>query len=250
MMSRVSNRFPSVDSRGGLIPMVLPLAMGWRRLLFDNWPVAPDVVAAHLPDALDVDVYDGAAWLSVVPFTNVDVRPAGLPAAAGFDLPELNLRTYVTADGEPGVYFFSLDAAGVFGVLGARVFHHLPYYYASIRLDVTDGQVSFESRRRHPGARPVAYRATYAPAGPELAVDPGSRAAFLTERYRYYTEDRAGRLRYADVRHEPWTLHPARASVAENSLFRADGFADPTGEPVRYYSPGLDVVASESRRWR
>ncbi|PSP68804.1 hypothetical protein BRC79_05335, partial [Halobacteriales archaeon QH_8_67_27] len=74
----------------------LPVSMGWRHLLFANWPVDPDVVDAHIPDRLTVDTYDGRAWLSVVPFTNVEVRPTGLPAWTGLNLPELNLRTYVT----------------------------------------------------------------------------------------------------------------------------------------------------------
>jgi uncharacterized protein YqjF (DUF2071 family) len=106
--------------------MVVSLAMDWRELLFASWPADPDAVAAHLPDALAVDTHDGDAWLSVVPFTNGAVRPRGLPAQVGVDLPELNLRTYVTLDGTPSVYFFSLDAEGVLGVLGARLFHHLP----------------------------------------------------------------------------------------------------------------------------
>nr|WP_082230617.1 DUF2071 domain-containing protein [Haloprofundus marisrubri] len=108
--------------------MVLPLAMGWRHLLFENWRVDPDHLATHLPESLDVDEYDSSGWLSVVPFTNVNVRPKGLPRRLSLPLPELNLRTYVTHDGEPAVYFFSLDAQGILSVLGARVFHHLPYY--------------------------------------------------------------------------------------------------------------------------
>ncbi|MFB6161143.1 MAG: YqjF family protein [Haloferacaceae archaeon] len=228
--------------------MGLPLAMGWRHLLFESWPVDPDVVAAHLPDALDVDEHDGSAWLSVVPFTNVAVRPRGLPACLGVRLPELNLRTYVTHDGVPAVYFFSLDAQGVASVVGARVFHHLPYYYARISLDGVDGRVRFESRRRHPGARPARYRATYGPTGDPFAAPDDPLAAFLVERYRFYTEAPDGAVRYTDVDHDPWTLYPADASVEANTLLTANGFARPSADPVYYYSPGLDVAASASER--
>ena len=106
--------------------MVTALHMGWRHVLFANWPIDPEILDAHLPSALSVDTYDGDAWLSVVPFTNVDVRPTWVPEGWGFPLPELNLRTYVTHDGHNGVYFFSLDSQGIFGVVGARLFHHLP----------------------------------------------------------------------------------------------------------------------------
>jgi uncharacterized protein YqjF (DUF2071 family) len=230
--------------------MVVPLEMGWRHLLFANYPVDPDLVDAHLPDALAVDTFDGDAWLSVVPFTNVDVRPRGLPAALGVDLPELNLRTYVTCGGEPGVYFFSLDAQGLSSVVGARALHHLPYYYARVSLESDgDGGVRFESRRLHPGDRPAHYAATYRPSGPTFESTEDPLAAFLTERYRFYTQASDGSVRYANVEHEPWTLAPATVATETNTLFEANGFEHPEREAVYYYSPGVDVRASASNRW-
>ncbi|MFB6303372.1 MAG: YqjF family protein [Haloferacaceae archaeon] len=228
--------------------MVVPLEMGWRHLLFENWPVDPDVVDAHLPDALAVDEHDGDAWLSVVPFTNVAVRPKGLPDWAGVRLPELNLRTYVTRNGVPSVYFFSLDAQGVASVVGARLFQHLPYYYARISLDWTDGRVQFGSRRYHPGARPAHYEATYWPTGAPFEATDDALGEFLVERYRFYTQAPDGTLRYTDVAHDPWTLYPAAADVETNTLLTANGFARPETDPVYYYSPGVDVVASRSER--
>ena len=232
--------------------MNLPVAFGWRDVLFASWPVEPDLVAAHVPDALDVDTFDGSAWLSVVPFVNVETRLRGLPRALGFTLPELNLRTYVTHRGEPGVYFHSLDADGLLGVTAARLFHHLPYYRASI--DYRPGgrsasdPVHFRSERRHPGARPVRFDATYAPTGDGHRPSPGSRAHFLVERYRYYTQAPDGSLRYAAISHDPWTLHDASADMRASTLFEANGYAEPDGSPVLHYSPGLDVTATGSRR--
>jgi len=228
--------------------MVVALEMGWRHLLFENWPVDPDVMDAHLPDALDPDVHDGSAWLSVVPFTNVAVRPKGLPERLGVRLPELNLRTYVTRDGVPSVYFFSLDAQGIASVVGARLFQHLPYYYARISLGLADGRVQFDSRRRHPGDRPVHYRGTYWPTGEPFSAPDDPLGAFLVERYRFYTQAQDGSIRYTDVAHEPWTLYPADAEIETNTLLTAHGFARPDADPVYYYSPGLDVVASRSKR--
>ncbi|MGQ4556111.1 DUF2071 domain-containing protein [Halobellus sp. GM3] len=228
--------------------MVVPLEMGWRHLLFESWPVDSDLIDAHLPEALSPDEYDGSAWLSVVPFTNVSVRPSGLPERVGVRLPEINVRTYVARDGVPGVYFFSLDAQGLSSVVGARLFHHLPYYYARITLERADGRVAFSSRRRHPGARPAHYEATYRPAGEPFDARSDPLATFLLERYRFYTEAPDGSIRYADVRHDPWTLYPAEARVETETLLRSDGFRRPDSEPVTYYSPGLDVVASRSHR--
>ncbi|WP_424004862.1 YqjF family protein (plasmid) [Haloarcula salina] len=228
--------------------MVLPLSMGWRHLLFENWPVDPAVMDAHLPDGLEPDVYDGSAWLSAVPFTNVAVRPKGLPERLGVRLPELNLRTYVTRDGVPSVYFFSLDAQGLASVVGARLFHHLPYYYARISLELDEGRVNFSSRRRHPGARPAHYAGTYWPSGEPFSAPEDPFGEFLVERYRFYTEAQDGSIRYTDVSHDPWTLYPASADIETNTLLTAHGFDRPDADPVYYYSPGLDVVASRSRR--
>jgi hypothetical protein len=243
---------------------MLTLHMGWRHLLFANWPVPAEIIEPRIPDTLDVDTYDGQAWLSVVPYVNVDVRPVQAPAGTGIRLPELNLRTYVRPDEsryrdrKPGVYFFSLDADGLPGigpasVLGARLLHSLPYYYADIDCTATgdtpdETTVRFDSRRRHPGARPVRFRATYGPTGEAFRPDPDSLAAFLTERYRFYTEGSDGGIRYADIRHEPWSLSDATAEITANTLFRADGFADPESDPVCYYSPGLDIRASPNEQ--
>ena len=229
---------------------MVPLSFGWRHLLFANWPVASDLLAAHLPEPFAVDEFDGTGWLSVVPLANVRTRPRGLPAWTGVRLPELNLRTYVTMDGEPGVYFLSLDVDSLLATLGARLTHYLPYYYADVTLHWVDGRVQFSSDRRQPGDRPARYTATYRPTGDPFVPDSGSRAAFLTERRRLYTQAPDGSVRYTDVTHPRWTLYSAEVTVETNTLFEANGFAHPGGDPVSYYSPGVDVKTTRSKRWR
>ena len=226
---------------------MVAIAMGWRRLLFANWPVAPETIRPHLPEDLAVDTHDGDAWLSVVPFTNVSVRPRWLPASVGVPLPELNLRTYVTHGERAGVYFFSLDADGLGSVLAARLLHGLPYYNADITMDATAERVAFESRRRHPGARATHFAATYGRDGDRIDHAAGDLPHFLTERYRLFTETTDGSIHEVPVEHPRWSLYPAHADIAVNSLFRANGFDPPAGEPVCYYSPGVDVVAGRGR---
>jgi uncharacterized protein YqjF (DUF2071 family) len=224
--------------------------MGWRHLLFESCPGDPELMDADLPASLSADCHDGSAWLSVIPFTNVAVRPKGVPRPLGVRLPEINVRTYVTRDGVPSVYFFSLDAQGLASVTGARLFHHLPYYYARISLETSDNRIQFESRCRHPGARPGRYEASYWPTGEPFDAPMDPLAEFLVERYRFYTEAPDGSIRYTDVDHDTWTLYPADATVETDTLLRANGFARPDTEPVYYYSPGQDVIASRSKRLR
>ena len=222
--------------------------MEWRDVFFASYPVDPELVAPQIPDRLDVDTFEGAAYLSVVPFLIGDIRPAGLPAAVGLTTPELNLRTYVTCDGTPGIYFFNLDAGDLLGVLGARLFNQLPYYYAEMSYE-PGARTEFRSRRRTPGTRPLAFDATYGSTGDSFQPDAGTVEQFLVERYRYFTEDQGGDVRYATIEHEPWTLRRGRWEVRENELFEANGFDEPETDPVLSHSEGVSVVASGSKRW-
>src|SRR5258708_29962479 len=101
----------------------------WRDLLFAHWPIDEALLRARVPPTLAIDRFDGRAWVGVVPFemTNVAPRlPGGRPRLPAF--PELNVRTYVTVGGRPGVYFFSLDATNPIAVCAARAAFRLPYF--------------------------------------------------------------------------------------------------------------------------
>jgi len=226
------------------------LSMRWRDLLFAHWRVAPDTVAETLPEGLSVDTFDGDAYLGVVPFVMEDIRPRGSPVGLGFG--ELNLRTYVTADGTPGVYFFNLDADDRIGVRLARSVFRLPYYRAAMTIGTRgegrDREVSFRSRRLSSGASSARFEGRYGPDGPFSEPESGSLAAFLTERYRFYTADERGRIYRGDIGHEPWRLAPAWAEIGENSLFAANGFDRPEGKPRLHAAAPIDVTAGRIRR--
>ena len=223
--------------------------MEWRDVFFASYPVDPETVAPQIPDQLDIDTFEGTAYLSVVPFVIGDIRPTGLPSLFGLTMPELNLRTYVTCDGQPGIYFFNLDAGDLLGTIGARLFNQLPYYYADMSYE-SGMKTRFRSRRRTPGARALEFDATYGPNGSPFRPDPGTVERFLVERYRYFTEAQDGTIRYADIEHEPWTLREGEWELRANDLFSANGFEQPDSEPVLSHSHGVSVVASESKRWR
>ena len=225
------------------------LSMRWRDLLFAHWRVDPETVAPKLPDGLSLDTYDGDAYLGVVPFVMDDIRPRGSPL--GLEFGELNLRTYVSADGAPGVYFFNLDADDRIGVWFARSLFQLPYYRATMttetRGDGTDREVSFRSRRAA-DAPPARFEGRYGPAGDFREHEPGSLESFLTERYRFYTADNRGRVYYGDIAHAPWRLAPAWAEIEDNGLFDANGFDRPDGEPTLHFAAPIDVTADRIRR--
>jgi uncharacterized protein YqjF (DUF2071 family) len=231
------------------------LEMTWRDGLFAHWPVDPSTVAASLPDRLSVATHEGDAYLGVVPFVMDDIRPRGLPT--GLSFPELNLRSYVEGPNGPGVYFHSLDADDRLGVAVARGPFRLPYYRAETDVrrggsdwgdNEGDRSVRFTSRRVHEGAPHARFDATYAPAGEAFTPEPGSLPAFLLENYRFYTAGSSGRLYVGEIDHEPWTLRPAEAEVRANTLFAANGFEAPDGEPVLHYAEPIEVTADRLRR--
>ena len=178
------------------------MKMRWHELLFMHWRVPVAALRPHVPATLEIETFDGSAWLGVVPFRMSGVRPRLVPPVPGLSaFPELNVRTYVvpksTRD-KPGVWFFSLDATSRLAVRGARWGFHLPYFDAHISCQVNGSTntptVHYSSRRTHKGAPPAELDMDYRPAGKAFQAEPGSLDYFLTERYCLYSAAKDGRM--------------------------------------------------------
>ncbi len=214
----------------------------WRDLLFAHWPIDEGALRARVPPQLPIDRFDGRAWVGIVPFemTNVAPRlPGGLPRLSAF--PELNVRTYVTVDGRPGVYFFSLDATNPVAVWTARVAFRLPYFAASMAIARAGDRVAYRSRRT--SNADAIFEAQYGTTGPSFVAQPGSIEHFLTERYCLYTADGSGGVSRTDIHHPPWPLQPAAAEISANTMATAAGLPLPSVEPHLLFSRRQDVVA-------
>jgi uncharacterized protein YqjF (DUF2071 family) len=180
----------------------------WRDVLFLHWAVPPEALKPLVP--LELDLFEGRAWLGVVAFEMTHNRLLGLPLPP---LLEVNVRTYVKG----GVYFLSLDASNAFAVWLGRLWYGLPYSRARMSIQREGESVRFESRRK--GAE---FVARYHPAGPVAPAGPLER--FLVERYALLAV-RRGRVCRVDVEHEPWPLQPAKAELEACALppLRMDG---------------------------
>jgi uncharacterized protein YqjF (DUF2071 family) len=197
-----------------------------------------------VPAALELDTFDGSAWLGVVPFRMSGVRPRfvpGIPFLSNF--PEINLRTYVTHEGKPGVWFFSLDAHNPVAVRLARATFHLPYFDAKMSCRENDGWIHYESIRTHRDAPDARFIGRYRPTGEVFDSRPGSLESFLTERYCLYSADMSGNVRQGDVHHMMWPLQSAEAEVEALEMTSQIGVELPGTEPVLHFSRRLDVVA-------
>ena len=214
----------------------------WHDLLFAHWPVDAKQLAARIPAEFELDVFDGQAWLGIVPFdmTNVSVR--GLPALPWLSaFPELNVRTYVRVEDKPGVYFFSLDAGNPIAVQAARILLRLPYCWASMRVERSVTGVRYRSYRK--GSGPSAELvATYGPTGPVFNAQRGSLEYFLAERYCLYARGHTGPYRL-EIHHSPWPLQPAEAELEINSMAGPSGIRLPDVTPLLHFAKRQDTVA-------
>jgi uncharacterized protein len=225
------------------------LGMGWRDLLFMHWPVEADVLRPLVPPVLSLDTFDGSAWLGVVPFGMTGVRPRFLPAVPRLsNFPEINLRTYVTAEGKPGIWFFSLDAHNPVAVRLARATFHLPYFDAEMSCHSSGDEVHYRSVRTHRGAQPAEFAARYRPVGEPFESGPDTIENFLTERYCLYSADRRGNVRRGDVHHHLWPLQSAEAEVRTLTMTQQIVVKLPDIDPLLHFSKRLDVLAWLPRR--
>jgi len=218
------------------------MTQSWHDLLFAHWPIERGVMRAAVPAVFELDLFDGQAWIGVVPFRMSNVSPRGVPAMPWVSaFPELNVRTYVKAADKPGVYFFSLDAGNPVAVSVARRLVHLPYHSAAMRMGTRDGWIWYDSRRMGPSG-PAELVGRYRPTGEPGAPKPGTLEHFLTERYCLYTTDGSGTPYRLEIHHGPWLLQPAELEVSVNTMAQAAGFELPVSPPLLHFSRRQDVV--------
>lgn len=213
----------------------------WNRLLFAHWPIERNAMERLIPRGLKLDTYDGKAWLGIVPFHMNGVRLKYMPPVPPVSsFPELNVRTYVTADDKPGVYFFSMDAACLPVVKGAKWLFHLPYYWADIEWTQRENRVHYRSERRNADGGYL-FRAEYGPISAAYRAKPGTLTHWLTERYCLYAPHRE-RLYRCEISHEPWLLHDAEGTIFTNTMVDRLGLKLPDEEPLLHYSERQEVV--------
>jgi len=222
----------------------------WRDLLFLHWPIPVAAVRGLIPETLEIDAFEGRAYVGLIPFRMTGIRPVGLPPLPGLSrFEEVNVRTYVQrGDGrDRGVWFFSLDAAHRLAVAVARRTYHLPYHHARMRLARAEGPgaadggaITYTSTRLGPGPRPAACELAYTPTGPARPAEPGTLEHFLVERYILYTRGPRGLLS-GRVHHAPYQIQGATVHRLEESLVAAAGIARPETAPLAHYCQGVHV---------
>ena len=217
------------------------LGQTWRSLLFAHWSLDPDQIAPLVPAPLDLETSEGRAWIGLTPFMLTGFRLAltpPLPYVSSF--PEINVRTYVSYEGKPGIFFFSLDAGSRLAVSAARRFYRLPYFLARMTMELNARGASLNSTRTDDRGHEATFTATYRSMGKPGKAAAGSLEHFLTERYCLYAVE--GRALYrAEIHHPPWSLQPAEAALDLNTML-PPGLSVPDEPPLLHFSECQDVV--------
>ncbi|HWB01051.1 MAG TPA: DUF2071 domain-containing protein [Pirellulales bacterium] len=204
----------------------------WSKLLFLHWHLHAEALRSLVPQSLEIDTFEGKAWVSIAPFVMTGIRPPLLPAVPAIsDSYELNVRTYVHYEGVPGIWFLSLDASNPLAVVGARATYHLPYFRAQMSLAENGDAIHYRSTRVDAHAPPAEFDAAWTLGAALPAAEPGSLEFFLTERYCLYTQHRR-RLYRARIHHDPWPLRRAVLAGMKSTMLEAHGIAMPDHAPL------------------
>lgn len=238
LLKAVAHRpFPMPENR----PWVM--AQSWQQLLFAHYRVAVDTIRPMIPPELEIDTYDGEAWISIVPFMMNHVHLRGIPSfPTTGKFPELNVRTYVKQGDKAGVWFFSLDAASFLAVWMARLTFNLPYFHATMSLHQSGDTIHYKSVRKHPGAKSAIFNASYRPIAPVQDYAPDSLDSWLSERYVLYSANRQGKVFIGHINHVPWKLQPAEADFQQDDMLKAAGIPVLDTEPLLHYAHSIDVI--------
>ncbi|KYG29064.1 YqjF family protein [Priestia endophytica] len=224
------------------------MSQTWNDVLFAHWEVSPRELRAKIPPMLDLDTYQEKAWISILPFYLTHLRARFLPPIPKVhSFPELNLRTYVSYKGRPGIYFFSLDASHPLAVLAARSFFHLPYYHAQMSFEKNQKAIHFWSQRKDNSQ--AKYEANYSPISLSSPAPIGSLDYWLTERYRLYTTFK-NQLYYEDIHHKPWLLQKVEASLSIGEII-SPRHIDLSGDPtLLHYAEKQKVRFWPIKKWK
>jgi uncharacterized protein len=214
----------------------------WHDLLFAHWPVDLGQLRKLVPSEFPIDVFDGQAWIGIVPFHMTNVAPRGVPSLPWVsEFPELNVRTYVRVGDRPGIYFFSLDAASALAVHAARALLNLPYHSATMTVSQTMTGVEYRSSRKsEPSAK---FSGTYGPTGPAFVASRASLEYFLTERYCLYHLHHHGAPYRLEIHHPPWPLQPAQAQFRRSTMAEVNGLTLANQPPLLHFAKRQDMVA-------
>ncbi|SER60738.1 hypothetical protein SAMN04487944_1072 [Gracilibacillus ureilyticus] len=203
----------------------------WDHLLFIHLPVEKEIMEANIPNGLELDIYEGTAWITILPFRIRDMHFRKIPPIPFLQsFLELNVRTYVQRNGVKGIYFFSLDANKLPAVLGARM-ASLPYVYSNMKMEREKDTYYYMCSRKGSSKE---FRASYRPFSNPFYPEKNSLSYWLLERY-YLWASRNKSLYSGGIHHMPWRIQQAEVAIEEENILPDMKGINLTGNPIYQY---------------
>ncbi|MFD0693324.1 YqjF family protein [Paenibacillus sp. GCM10027628] len=222
----------------------------WEHLLFAHWPVAPQTISKFIPGDLEIDTFDGQAWIGVIPFLMSGIRLRALPPIPLMSaFPEINVRTYVKTDQGSGVYFITLDASNPFVVGVAKLWYRLPYFFADLTFTHKRDSMEFKGQRLPFTRKAESFYGLYGPGSDPFVPQAGTLEHWLTERYFFYCSN-AGGIFQGEVLHEPWKLQSAVTMISQNTMTQSLHLHLPETPAVMHYARGVQSLIGPIRKFR
>ncbi|WP_176330380.1 YqjF family protein [Oceanobacillus rekensis] len=211
----------------------------WNDLLFMHSPVPIETITKYIPKSLELDTFDGSAWITIIPFKVSNMRPRKMPPIPFLhSYLELNVRTYVKHKGIQGIYFFSLDADKLLAVLGARL-ATLPYFYANINLKKKKETFYFDSTRK--GKSEATFKGSYRPVLEAYYPERTSLTYWLLERYFLWSHRNNSLFRWA-IHHRRWKIYDVKAIIDNENMLSFLPEDTVVGDPIFHYAHSKRVL--------
>ncbi|QJX81113.1 YqjF family protein [Priestia megaterium] len=223
----------------------------WRNLLFLHWPIPLKKLRPYVPSSLQIDTFNGSAWIGVILFVLEGIYPRGISSISLTPkFPEINVRTYVKRDGKPGIYFMSIDVGNWASLNIAKRWYRLPYHSAQISFR-KEGQTFYcQSTRKGNTNSPISFKGKYAPVSEVYFSKEGTLDHWLTERYCLYSSNNGANIYSGEILHQPWPLQKAEIEIFRNNLFIPFHFNLSEVEPIAHFSIGVDSLIFNIKKIR
>ncbi|WDO13393.1 DUF2071 domain-containing protein [Flavobacterium sp. WW92] len=204
----------------------------WNDVLFLHWQVDLEELKRFVPKELEIDLFEGKPWVSIVAFAMEEIRPRYMPAFTPIsNFLEINVRTYIKTKDKSGVYFLSMEGGKILSCKVAKLISRLPYRYSKIKREKEF------------------YRSMNSEFGDELDIlfkigKPLYKTdldRWLTERYALF-QNAGGYINEYEIHHHEW---PMNESVIENITLSYPRFEKLIGRKpdLANYSKGVQVIA-------
>ncbi|MFC4619557.1 YqjF family protein [Camelliibacillus cellulosilyticus] len=223
----------------------------WRNLLFLHWPIPFEKLRPHIPSSLQIDTFNGTAWIGIILFVLEGIYPRGISfISLTPKFPEINVRTYVKRDGKPGIYFMSIDVENWASLKIAKRWYRLPYHSAQISFRKEGRIFHCHSIRKGIGNNSISFEGKYAPVSEVYLSKKGTLDHWLTERYCLFSSKNKVGIYCGEIHHQPWPLQKAEIEVVKNTLFTPFHFDLSEVRPIAYFSTGVDSLMWNIRKVR